>query len=105
MNVEDKRFVIRQLLWIGISFAISATLSLLLPPYISLPLTIGIFLFMAFYVRRRAIKKMTGGTSSPFASMFRADDSKVKFYCMTCGTKHNNTSCPLCGSRLKKAGF
>jgi hypothetical protein len=36
--------------------------------------------------------------------MFRSQSS-VNYYCINCGTKHNQASCPNCGSKLKKAGF
>jgi rubrerythrin len=40
------------------------------------------------------------GTSSSFGNR-----SIINYYCMNCGTKHNDAACPNCGSKLKKAGF
>jgi len=35
-------------------------------------------------------------------SMFNS--SKVNYYCMACGTKHDNMMCPKCGSKMKRIG-
>jgi hypothetical protein len=28
----------------------------------------------------------------------------VKYYCMSCGTKHKEAACPKCGSKMKRVG-
>jgi Zn finger protein HypA/HybF involved in hydrogenase expression len=28
----------------------------------------------------------------------------VNYYCMNCGTKHNDRECPKCGSKMKRIG-
>ena len=33
------------------------------------------------------------------------DRSLVKYYCLSCGTKHKQTACPKCGSKIKRVGF
>jgi DNA-directed RNA polymerase subunit RPC12/RpoP len=30
--------------------------------------------------------------------------SSVNYYCMSCGTKHNEVACPKCGSKMKRIG-
>jgi hypothetical protein len=89
----------QQLVWIGISIAISFTLSMFLPIYLALPLMIGIFIGLNYYLRRRMMRRM--GMSMP---TFGGGNS-LSFYCMNCGTKHNQTECPRCGSKMKRAGF
>ncbi len=31
-------------------------------------------------------------------------NSSVNYYCMNCGAKHNQVSCPRCGSKMKRVG-
>jgi rubrerythrin len=57
-------------------------------------------------MRNRMMKKMSGGggggmfgsLSSPFSG------NTVNYYCMSCGTKHKEASCPKCGSKMKRVG-
>jgi len=37
-------------------------------------------------------------------SVFGGNGSSVSYYCMSCGTKHNQSSCPKCGSKMKRVG-
>ncbi len=46
-----------------------------------------------------------GGSFFGGGGMFGQRDGGISYYCMNCGTKHNQISCPKCGSKLKKAGF
>jgi hypothetical protein len=39
----------------------------------------------------------------PDGSMF-GGGSSLRYYCMNCGTKHNQLACPKCDSKLKKVG-
>ena len=32
-------------------------------------------------------------------------DSSLHYYCVNCGTKHNNVKCPKCSSKIKKLGY
>jgi rubrerythrin len=34
-----------------------------------------------------------------------AQNSSLKYYCMSCGTQHKDIECPKCGSKMKKVGF
>jgi hypothetical protein len=94
----------------GISFGISIAISMLVPFPVSLLAIIGIFILLNFYMRNRMLRKMGmgiggmfGSISSSSSSMF--GDSSVKYYCMSCGTQHKQTSCPKCGSKMKKIGW
>jgi rubrerythrin len=42
-------------------------------------------------------RKRTGMLGSMFG------DNLLKYYCMSCGTQHKQTSCPECGSKMKRA--
>jgi len=97
-DFNNKNFILNQALWLGISLAISIAISLVVPFPYSLPIIIGVFLLLSFYIRQRQFKKL--GLSS--ATMF--GNSSVNYYCMNCGAKHNQFSCPRCGSKMKKVG-
>ena len=96
---NNKQFVMQQLMWIGISLGISLAISLLVPFPLSLPIIIGLFIVLSFYMRKRAMRKM--GMSG--ATMFGSNNS-INYYCMACGTKHNDAACPKCGSKMKRVG-
>jgi hypothetical protein len=94
--VLDKKFLTIQMLWIGVSIAISFAVHLVLPFPYSIPVIIGAFLLMGVFVRRRQVRAL---------GLTRESGSRISYYCMSCGTKHSSGSCPHCGSKLKKAGF
>jgi ribosomal protein L37AE/L43A len=50
-------------------------------------------------MRRMGIGGAAGGM---FGSMF--GDNTLNYYCMNCGTKHKETACPKCGSKMKRVG-
>ena len=96
------------MIWFGISIGISLTISMLVPFPISLVAIIGVFILLNFYMRKRMMSKMgmRGGLgmfgSISSSSMF--GDSSLKYYCMSCGTKHKEAACPKCGSKMKRVG-
>ncbi|MER5176596.1 MAG: hypothetical protein ABJB76_08475 [Candidatus Nitrosocosmicus sp.] len=96
---NNKQFLSQQLLWIGISLGISLTISFLIPFPFSLPIIIIVFIMLSYYIRNRAMKKM-GMTGS----VFGGTGSSISYYCMSCGTKHDQSSCPRCGSKMKRVG-
>jgi hypothetical protein len=104
---SKKRFVIETAMWIGIYFAIAFVISRLLPfPYSLIAVFIAV-MGLGIYRRRRYFgqRGQAGSSgSSYFGSMFESQKN-VNYYCMNCGTKHNQAACPNCGSKLKKAGF
>ena len=102
--MDNKQFLMYNIVMIAISLGISITLSLFLPFYISLPLIIVIFILINFYMRNRMMKKMGGGQgmfgsmSSPFS------ENSINYFCMSCGYKHKEAACPKCGSKMKRVG-
>jgi hypothetical protein len=110
---NNKQFLINQIMWLGISLGISIAISLLLPFPISLVTTIGVFILISFYVRKRTMQRagMGGGRVGMFGSMSSSSsssmfgDNALKYYCMSCGTQHKQVECPKCGSKMKKVGF
>jgi hypothetical protein len=97
---NNKQFLMQQLLWIGISLGISIAISLFVPFPFSLPLIIGLFILLSFYMRKRAMRKMGMGGATMFGS-----NNSINYYCMGCGTKHNDAACPRCGSKMKRVGY
>lgn len=112
MDENTKKFMMNQLMWIGIYFGISIAISIAvaragLPWPTGLILIIAVIFGIAIWRRRKMMQRMGqagggsffGGGGNPFAS------KGIDYYCMSCGTKHNKAACPNCGSKLKKAGF
>ncbi|MEW6604893.1 MAG: hypothetical protein AB1351_09450 [Thermoproteota archaeon] len=105
MDESTKRFLRTQLMWMGIYFGIAIAISLLLPFPYSFIVLIGVIIGLAFWRRRRMFRQMGAGSGSFFGGGIFGQDKGISYYCMNCGTKHNQISCPNCGSKLKKAGF
>jgi hypothetical protein len=110
MNPDTKNFLQNQMIWIGISIAISLTLSFLLPFPLSLVAIIGVFIAMNYYMRRRQMRRMgmtgssTGGGG--FGSLFGGSGGGgINYVCISCGQRFKGGSCPRCGSKMKKADF
>ncbi len=89
----NQQFLMQQLLWIGVGLAISVSVSMVMPFPYSLGIMIPIFLAMGYFVRRQTLKKTGALQPSVLGS-----GSSVQFYCANCGAKHNQRSCPRCGS-------
>jgi hypothetical protein len=107
---NNKQFILNQLLWVGISFAISLAISLLLPFPVSLAAIFGVFILLNMYMRRIMMRRMSGpgatGISGSMSPMFSSNNSSsLKYYCISCGTQHKEIACPICGSKMKKVGF
>jgi Sec-independent protein secretion pathway component TatC len=107
MDSNTKRFLLETLMWISIYFGIAFVVSIFLPfPYSLIAIVIAV-LGLGLYRRRRQLRKTghtTSGGSSYFGNIFGSERA-INYYCINCGTKHNEVSCPNCGSKLKKAGF
>ena len=56
-NSNNKQFLLNQLVWIGISFGISITISMLVPFPISLVAIFGVFIMVNMYMRKIMIKE------------------------------------------------
>lgn len=105
LSSSNKQFFMNQLVWIGISFAISITISMLLPFPISLVAIVGTFLLLNYYLRRRMMSRI--GNASILSGMFSptlANGGSLKYYCMNCGKQHRQAACPKCGSKMKRIG-
>lgn len=107
MDPDSKRFLQVQITWIGISLAISIAISILLPFPISLVVIIGVFIGLNYFIRQRQLRKMglSGGGVRGGSSFFGFGQKGVNYYCMNCGTRHNESRCPNCGSNMKRADF
>lgn len=106
MNTDAKRFLIIQVIWIGISLVISIVISFLLPFPLSILAVFAVILLFNFAIRRRQIQKMgLSGASFSVLGSTNNNSSGINYYCMNCGSKHREASCPYCGSKLKRAGF
>jgi hypothetical protein len=111
---NNKQFLITQLMWLGISFGISITISILIPFPISLVIIIAVFIMLNLYMRKRMMQRMGmrgGGSGGIFGSIFSSSssmfggDTSLKYFCMSCGTQHKQSTCPKCGSKMKRAGL
>ena len=107
MDPNTKRFMQSQIMWIAISLGISLALSFLLPFPLNFIAMLGVFLGMNYFMRRRQMRMMGmrggsffgGGSGGPMYGQ-----KTVDYYCMSCGTKHNQRTCPNCGSNMKRIG-
>jgi apolipoprotein N-acyltransferase len=109
LSSVNTQFLINQLVWIGISFGISITISMLVPFPISLVVIVGTFLLLNFYLRRRMMARMgsLNGTSimgGMFSPTTVYSSSALKYYCISCGTQHKQIACPKCGSKMRRIG-
>lgn len=111
MNTDTKRFLQYQGIWLAISLGISFAISLLIPFPISMVAIIGIYLAIGYLMRRRQMRMMgmqgSGSSGGPFffgGSSIFGNQKAVQYYCMNCGTKHNERACPNCGSTMKRIG-
>jgi hypothetical protein len=89
----------------AVSLGISLAISLLLPFPISIAAIFAVFILLNFYMRKRMMRSMgTGMFGSMSSSSLFGDNGSLKYYCMACGTKHKEASCPRCGSKMKRVG-
>jgi hypothetical protein len=103
MNDATKRLLKDQFLWIGIYFGIAIAVTVLLDFPYSLVVILAIVIPLSLYRRRRILRK-TGMKGGSFFGGF-GSRAGLKYYCISCGTKHNDAQCPNCGSRMKKGAF
>lgn|SRR5574341_141725 len=104
MDDNTKKFMFNQMMWLGIYFAISIAISLILPFPISLGVLITVIIGLSMYRRRLYMRRIGQSQGSFFGNAFGGSKG-VEYYCLNCGTKHNKAACPKCGSKMKKAGF
>ena len=111
MSSNNKRFILNQIVWLGISLAISLAISMIVPFPTSLVAIIGVFILLNIFMRRIMMKRAgIGGGSGRGLFGYGGgggaggSDSSLKYYCMNCGTQHSKASCPKCGSKMKRVG-
>jgi hypothetical protein len=106
MNPDTRKFLSTQMIWIGISLAISVALSIILPFPISLVAIIGVFLSISYFMRKQQMRRMGmgGGLGRSFLGGLGGEKT-INFYCLGCGHRHNQTRCPKCGSTMRRADF
>jgi len=111
MNADTRRFLQTQILWIGISLAISLTLSFFLPFPLSLVAIIGVFILMNYYIRRWQMRRMgmmsnsASGGGGGFGGLFGGSGGGINYVCLGCGHRFKGGTCPRCGSKMKRADF
>lgn len=107
MDPSTRYFFKVQLAWIGLSLAISIALSIILPFPVNIIAIFGVFIALSYYQRKRMLRKAsTYGSQGGFMSSGPDGfSSGVNYYCMSCGLKHKEASCPKCGSKMKRAGY
>lgn len=108
-NNSNKQFALNQLIWIGISIGVSFAISRLLPFPISLVAIVGVFLVLGYFMRSNTMRKIgmrSRDRSGIFGSINHSasGDRTLKYYCLSCGTQHNQVECPKCGSKMKRVG-
>ena len=96
MSSNNKKFILNQILWLGISLGISLAISMILPFPNSLVAIIGVFILLNIFMRRIMMKR-TGVGGGSGRGLFGygggggagVNDSSLKYYCMNCGTQHS----------------
>jgi hypothetical protein len=105
LNDNTKRLLKDQFLWIGIYFGIAIAVTVLLDFPYSLIVILAIVIPLSLLRRRQRMKKMGLNGGSFFGRGPFGSGSGMKYYCISCGTKHNQAECPNCGSKMKKGAF
>jgi hypothetical protein len=93
MNTNDQ-YLSGPLLWIGISIGIIFAILFYTPFPLSIPLAITAFVLLNFHFRKKVIKRMNTNLGNLSG-----------YSCINCKTRHNETACPKCGSKMKRADF
>jgi hypothetical protein len=106
MGINNKQFLLNQIIWIAISLAISIAISIILPFPVSFVVIVGVFVLLSIYIRKIMIKRMSGVKGAPGRGVFGSGlgSDKLKYYCMNCGAQHTQAACPKCGSKMKRVG-
>ena len=97
----------QQMMWIMASLALSLVLTYFLGWYGLIP-AIGIFLFISYYMRKRAMARMgmSGGGGGGFGGMLGGGGGGgINYVCIACGHRFKGGACPRCGSKMRRADF
>ena len=107
MNLQ-RAFLIQQVIWIAVGFAVSLAISSILPFPYSMGAAMVVFMIMSFAIRAWAVKRImrarASGASFPNNLLSSGPEKGLEFHCMVCGTQHRDRECPKCGSRAVRAG-
>jgi len=88
-----------------VSLAISLVLTYFLGWYGIIP-AIGIFLFISYYMRKRAMARMGMGGGGGFGGMLGGGGGGgVNYVCIACGHRFKGGACPRCGSKMRRVDF
>jgi hypothetical protein len=107
---NKKQFIVSQLKWTGIYILVGGAIALILSFPASLFAALGVFGLLNI-VRTRIMLKRSGpdvkGLFKSFSSVSGNSEqhNPVRYYCMNCGKEHREISCPICGSKMKRAGL
>jgi hypothetical protein len=109
MDPQGRAFLIQQIIWIAIGFAISLAISFLVPFPYSLGLMMAVFLGISYAIRAWAMRKIRRSAGHFNESIYDyilgfSQGKALKFYCMNCGSKHDKRECPKCGSKARRVG-
>ena len=101
------------LIFLFASLAISIGLQIILPFPYGLGAALAIFILFPLLLRRQYMSRLRGGgsygTNTGSSGFFgfnpRGSSGGVHYSCLVCHNKFNGSSCPRCGSKMKRADF
>jgi|SRR5918911_1004195 hypothetical protein len=110
---DNKNSAKRLLKWTGIAIGIGILFVFMLPIIILLAAVIGILILVSFIYKKRkrnnSNKLIDIGifdliSSIIFSRLWKnySVSQNYYYYCISCGTKHKEVTCPRCGSKFKK---
>ncbi|HZD35881.1 MAG TPA: hypothetical protein VE130_11815 [Nitrososphaeraceae archaeon] len=120
-DFDRKQLALNQLKWTVIYLAVAFIIMFFLPFPADLALALITFLALGWYRRYLLLRKVgmkdptnpvTGFDFKKIKELYKSNfsdsigygQSKVKYYCMNCGSEHREIACPKCGSKMKRVG-
>ena len=104
----------KYLAWLFVSVVTVFMVSLVLPFPISFIVSVIVLLTLGVIRADIAMKKSGIGGIKDWVRSLRSSDSNwrgtaylmdpIKYSCINCGSEHNKTACPNCGSKAVRAG-
>ncbi len=98
----------------GASLAGSIGLQMLLPFPYGLGLALAVFIVLPLFLRKKFMgvrgygdSRGGGGGLGGFFGLGQSGPARasVKYVCLVCNHRHKGSSCPRCGSKMKRADF
>jgi hypothetical protein len=108
---DNKNSVKRLLKWTGIATAIGVLFVFLIPIILILAGVIGVLILVSFLYANRKRGKTDTAIFNLISSIlfsrfwnkyYSVSQNNYLYYCVSCGTKHKEVTCPRCGSKFKK---